>query len=50
MWKNILLECFVCMFAPMPFFKGIHIPENNTDYGIYVKYDLNDFLTALMFM
>lgn len=45
----ILLEVFICLLTPYPFFIGITISEHNIDYMIVVKYELNDYLTTFMF-
>jgi len=45
----ILIEVFICLLTPYPFFIDVTISEHNIDYMIVVKYEINDYLTTFMF-
>ena len=49
-WRNYLFkEYFIVLLAPLPGLNLVTFREYNVDYDIYVKYDVNDILLALMF-
>ena len=50
-WRKYLFyEYFIILLAPFPGLDLITYREYNVDYNIYVSYDLNDILLALMFL
>lgn len=50
MYKDYFTDFLILLVQPYPFFHGIKIDQHNTFYDLDIYYNLNDFLTILIFL
>ena len=49
-WKAIVIEQFIALIAPFPFFQGIKYVEENPNWKVTISYEMNQVLMCFSFV